>query len=100
MNTEKDSVCQCCCPIFCFTHTSTGTLSSRGNTAPSSFKSIRRDSRRSMMVKAVRNKADRPESKRAEEQDWRNGNITNVFKKRKNKLTKNNILSTLKLDKL
>lgn len=78
MNTEKDSVCQCCCPIFFFTHTSTGTLSSRGNTAPSSFKSIRRDSRRSMIVKAVRNKADRPESKRAKEQDWRNGNITNV----------------------
>lgn len=78
MNTEKDSVCQCCCPIFCFTHTSTGTLSSRGNTAPSSFKSIRRDSRRSMIVKAVRNKADRPESKRAKEQDWRHGNITNV----------------------
>lgn len=44
-----------------FTYTSTGTLSSRGNTAPSSFKSISRGSRSSMMVKAVRNTADRPE---------------------------------------
>lgn len=69
-NTEKNSVCQCCCPIFCFTHTSTGTLSSRGSTAPSSFKSIRWDSRRSMIVKAVRNKADRPESKRARLEKW------------------------------
>lgn len=46
-----------------FTYTSTGTLNSRGNTAPSSLRSISRDSRRSIMVRAVRNRAGRPEKR-------------------------------------
>lgn len=46
-----------------FTYTSKGTLNRRGNTAPSSVRSISRDSRSSTRVRAVRNTADRPREK-------------------------------------
>lgn len=68
-STGEDSVCQRFCLASRFTHTSTGTLSSRGNTAPSSFRPIRRGSRSSTMVKAVRNTAGRPDN-----QDWKKDN--------------------------
>lgn len=45
------------------TYTSTGTLSSRGSTAPSSVRRSSRGSRSSMMVRAERNTAGRPEDR-------------------------------------